>query len=412
MTIVINGTTGISGVDGSAGTPAVQGTDTNTGVFYPAADTVGVSTGGSERMRVDSSGNVGIGTSSASYKLQVAGSIKETQSSEAATVGNVQSTFASSFQRTSTDTVFNIGYATTPDAWVLSASYGTTGAYKPIAFATSDTERMRIDSSGNVGIGTSSPAYPLTLGNNKRIGALNTGGAGVNFAILDGSNNVYLGDYSTNSSNTYLSGASNVIFGTGNSNTERMRIDSSGVVGLNTASGTPRFEVGNITDSNNQGVRLSGSGDTTLQHLSATSNTLNFQQYYSSAWRTAAQIVGNSTADFKFNSGYGSVATAYGCRAWVNFNGTGTVAIRASGNVTSITDNGVGLYGVNLTNAMPDANYATIADSNVDNTTVSTGNGAGSGGISAAVSTTLFKVGTGNTAGPADMAYISAAAFR
>ena len=61
---------------------------------------------------------------------------------------------------------------------------------------------------------------------------------------------------------------------------------------------------------------------------------------------------------FQFNSGYGSVATAYGCRAWVNFNGTGTVAIRASGNVTSITDNGVGDYTVNFTNAMPDTNYA------------------------------------------------------
>ena len=48
----------------------------------------------------------------------------------------------------------------------------------------------------------------------------------------------------------------------------------------------------------------------------------------------------------------------YSCRAWVNFNGTGTVAIRASGNVTSITDNGVGTYTVNLTTAMPDANYA------------------------------------------------------
>jgi hypothetical protein len=46
----------------------------------------------------------------------------------------------------------------------------------------------------------------------------------------------------------------------------------------------------------------------------------------------------DSSANFKFNSGYGSVATAYGCRAWVNFNGTGTVAIRASGNVSSITD--------------------------------------------------------------------------
>jgi uncharacterized protein (AIM24 family) len=62
--------------------------------------------------------------------------------------------------------------------------------------------------------------------------------------------------------------------------------------------------------------------------------------------------------DFKMNSGYGSVATAYGCRAWVNFNGTGTVAIRASGNVSSITDNGTGDYTVNFTTAMSDANYS------------------------------------------------------
>jgi hypothetical protein len=61
----------------------------------------------------------------------------------------------------------------------------------------------------------------------------------------------------------------------------------------------------------------------------------------------------------KFNSGYGSVATAYGCRAWVNFNGTGTVAISASGNVSSITDNGTGNYTVNFAVAMPDANYST-----------------------------------------------------
>jgi hypothetical protein len=51
-------------------------------------------------------------------------------------------------------------------------------------------------------------------------------------------------------------------------------------------------------------------------------------------------------------------APIYPCRAWVNFNGTGTVAIRASGNVSSITDNGTGDYTVNFTNAMPDANYA------------------------------------------------------
>jgi hypothetical protein len=68
---------------------------------------------------------------------------------------------------------------------------------------------------------------------------------------------------------------------------------------------------------------------------------------------------GVTVADnLSFNSGYGSSAVAYGCRAWVNFNGTGTVFIRASGNVTSITDNGTGDFTVNFTNAMPDANYS------------------------------------------------------
>jgi hypothetical protein len=46
------------------------------------------------------------------------------------------------------------------------------------------------------------------------------------------------------------------------------------------------------------------------------------------------------------------------CRAFVNFNGTGTVAIRASFNVTSITDNGTGSYTANFTTAMPDANFS------------------------------------------------------
>lgn len=74
---------------------------------------------------------------------------------------------------------------------------------------------------------------------------------------------------------------------------------------------------------------------------------------------------GSFSGDMSFNSGYGSAAVAYGCRAWVNFNGTGTVAIRASGNVSSITDNGTGNYTVNFTTAMPDGNYACLAMSNL-----------------------------------------------
>jgi hypothetical protein len=71
MAITINGTTGVAGVDGSASTPAIQGADTNTGMFFPAADTIAFSTAGTEDMRIDSSGNVGIGTTSPGYKLDL-----------------------------------------------------------------------------------------------------------------------------------------------------------------------------------------------------------------------------------------------------------------------------------------------------------------------------------------------------
>lgn len=68
-------------------------------------------------------------------------------------------------------------------------------------------------------------------------------------------------------------------------------------------------------------------------------------------------IPGNAGSASKLANDSGS-APSYACRAWVNFNGTGTVAIRASGNVSSITDNGVGDYTVNFTTAMPDTNFA------------------------------------------------------
>ena len=54
-------------------------------------------------------------------------------------------------------------------------------------------------------------------------------------------------------------------------------------------------------------------------------------------------------------------------KAWVNFNGTGTVAIRASFNVSSITDNSTGDYTINFTNALADANYATIMTTRISN---------------------------------------------
>jgi hypothetical protein len=86
----------------------------------------------------------------------------------------------------------------------------------------------------------------------------------------------------------------------------------------------------------------------------------------------------NITAD-KLDGAQTGTAPIYGARAWVNFNGTGTVAIRASGNVSSITDNGTGDYTVNFSTAMPDANYGyAISISGSANTLKSSGQGGAS----------------------------------
>jgi hypothetical protein len=75
MSLILSGTDGLSDVDGSAATPAIRGTDANTGMFFPAADTIAFSEGGVESMRIDSSGFVGIGTTSPTTALQVNGTI-------------------------------------------------------------------------------------------------------------------------------------------------------------------------------------------------------------------------------------------------------------------------------------------------------------------------------------------------
>jgi hypothetical protein len=137
---------------------------------------------------------------------------------------------------------------------------------------------------------------------------------------------------------------------------------SGGLVGIGTSSPSARLNVtgtsvvSNFESTNNNnviGILFNGGVG---GYIGASASTL---QFSNSSGTSVAAI--NST-NFQFNSGYGSVATAYGCRAWVNFNGTGTVAIRASGNVTSITDNGTGDYTVNFTNAMPDTNYSALAN--------------------------------------------------
>jgi len=142
--------TGVTTVQaGTAALPAIVSTTgtADTGIFFPAADTVAASTAGAERMRIDSSGNVGIGTSSPNQKLQV--------NTTAGSGGQVQIT-NSATGTSATDGVL-IGYDGSNDVIFNNQENTATKFY------TSGAERMRIDSAGLVGIGTTSPGYKLTV---------------------------------------------------------------------------------------------------------------------------------------------------------------------------------------------------------------------------------------------------------
>jgi hypothetical protein len=137
MSVIIDGTNGISDVDGSAATPAIRGSDTNTGIFFPAADTIAFAEGGVESMRLDSAGNVGIGTSSPSRKLHL--------SASGADCGiRIDNTVSGRPTLLLYDNSQNLELINSSDTGYFAYRNGT-GA---------GSERMRIDSSGNLLVGT------------------------------------------------------------------------------------------------------------------------------------------------------------------------------------------------------------------------------------------------------------------
>jgi hypothetical protein len=253
MSLILSGTDGLSDIDGSAATPAIRGTDANTGIFFPAADTIAFAEGGAEVARFNSSGNFGVGTSSP-------------------------------------DSLSNFRF-------------------------------------------------------------LDVGSSGTNQGVIQANNGTVKTAIYANSTEGYLA--------------------------------------------------------------TRTNHNLVFQT------NATTQATITTAGLFQFNSGYGSVATAYGCRAWVNFNGTGTVAIRASGNVSSITDNGTGDYTVNFTTAMPDADYSIVGGfsrepgSGATSTNTYNINTNNATGLNVAPTTSAFRVailiyGTGGS----DISYVNLAVFR
>jgi hypothetical protein len=137
--------TGVTTIaSGSAATPSLSVTgDSNTGLLSPAANTLAVSTDGTERLRVDSSGQVGIGTASPGANLHI--------SSTGDTIARVTSADGNG-------AFLDLGDASDPDGGRIVYDSGSN-----LTFSTASTERLRVDSSGRLGIGTTSPENNLHI---------------------------------------------------------------------------------------------------------------------------------------------------------------------------------------------------------------------------------------------------------
>jgi hypothetical protein len=125
-----------------------------------------------------------------------------------------------------------------------------------------------------------------------------------------------------------------------------------------------------IITANSSGI-LTGVADGTISESKIVDGAVSESKIVDGAVTNAKLTLAANASAIKTALNASGDAGIFAARAWVNFNGSGTVAIRASGNVTSITDNGTGNYTVNFTTAMPDANYAAIGARNL----VGTSNG-------------------------------------
>ena len=270
----LTSTTLITTGTGTAAAPAIVPTgDTNTGVFYPAADTIAATTNGTERLRIDSSGQVGIGTTNPQATLDVSAKFRVDTSNNFGAI---------SFARPDgTHTPFIRGADNAGASALRLGELG--GAQSAIDIApgiiafytnTATTERMRIDSSGNVGIGQSSLTSTLTV---------NKAGTDTVIQMQEGGTNTAQIESFQSSLYLNVAGANNIIFRP--NSTERLRITSSGDVLIgatdsNPGGGSVGFKFVYNTTNPFIGIVSDLSGDSTNYHLYNKNATNNGYRFY------------------------------------------------------------------------------------------------------------------------------------
>ena len=290
---------------GTVSLPSITTTgDTNTGIYFPAADTIAFTEGGAESMRITSAGDVGIGTSSPTNF----GSNFKMLAVQGSDFGVIQA-------------ISNSGSTTLEMMGSSGIGYVGTRTNHPVAFRTNDTERMRIDSSGNVGIGTSSPSTfgKFAIANGSVVCANPSNGENELIKSVF-SNGLYpAGVYTVNSFNSNLE--NRLTFKTTSASgvtAEAMRIDGAGNLLVGTTS-TINVTTGSATGAyftpNGTIVSSTSNDGSYFRRLGADGNIIAFYKGTSSVGSisvTASATSFNTSSDYRLKENIAPMTGALG----------------------------------------------------------------------------------------------------